>query len=130
MSTPPPPPTWWKGTYGSRGEVVARIGSNAAPDLAQWRQGNVKQQLAVRLTMPEAGRITDLGAWLRGVQGYGSIDVALMVWAWDGSTSDTNAILGRTNTRTISAASFALGSLQKQLWPLQAPVDLDAGAQF
>src|SRR5262245_61506669 len=80
--------------------------------------------------MPDDGQLTDLGAWLRGVQGYGSIDVALVVWAWDGSTGGTNAILGRTNTRTISAASFALGSLQKQTWPLQAPVKLAAGAQF
>jgi hypothetical protein len=109
---------------------VARIGSNAAPDLAQWREGNVQQQQAVRLTMPEHGLITHLGAYLRGVAGYGSISYRLCVWKWDGAVSDQNRLLGQSALKSSSSGTFALGSLIKYTWPLEEPVDLPAGAVF
>jgi hypothetical protein len=109
---------------------MAAIGSEAAPELAQWRSGNVKQQLAVRLTMPEHGLIHHIGAYLRGVAGYGSIAYRLCLWKWDGATSDTNRLLGQTALKSSSSGSFALGSLVKYTWPLEVPVDLPAGAIF
>jgi hypothetical protein len=109
---------------------VARIGSSVAPDLAQWRTGNVEQQLSGRFTMPVAGVITDLGAFLRGVTGYGSIDYCLCLWNWGGDVSSGNALLGQTAVHTSNAAAFAIGSLTRQTWPLLDPVELDAGDLF
>jgi len=109
---------------------VPRIGSAAAPDLAQWRQGALRQQLAQRLTMPEDGQITSVGAWLRGVSGYGSIAFRLVVWAWDGSVSGTNRVLGQSAQLSASAAAFAIGSLEKRTAALESPVELAAGSQF
>lgn len=107
---------------------MARIGSNAAPDLAQWRSGNIKQQLAVRLTVPENARITHLGAYLRGVSGYGSIAYRLCIWKWDGATSDTNRLLGQSALKSSPEAGFSLGNLTKYTWPLETAVVLPAGA--
>jgi hypothetical protein len=109
---------------------MARIGSNAKPDLAQWRTGNIKQQLATRLTVPENARITHLGAYLRGVSGYGSIDYRLCIWKWDGATSDTNRLLGQSALKNSPAAAFSLGNLTKYTWPLEAAVVLPAGANI
>jgi hypothetical protein len=109
---------------------VSRVGDRSAPDTAQYRVGNVSQQLAQRLTMPERGRISELGAWLRGVTGYGSIDYRLVLWRWDGSTGAPNTILGRTASHSSTAAAFDVGSLTQQTWPLEAPVDVDAGDEL
>jgi hypothetical protein len=109
---------------------MARLGDNSSPELATWRQGNIRQQAATRLTMPEAGRITHVGAWLRGVQGYGSLDYRLCVWKWDGATSDTNRLLGQSALKNTSAAAFSVGSLLKYTWPMEVAVELPAGANF
>jgi hypothetical protein len=109
---------------------MPRIGSNAAPDLAQWRYGGNKQQLSGRLTMPERGRITHVGAWIRGVSGYGSIAYRLCVWDWGGSVSSSNGLLGRSGLKSSTPAAFAIASLERVYWPLEVPVELDEGKNF
>jgi hypothetical protein len=109
---------------------VPRIGSNASPDLAQWRTGNVRQQLAQRLTVPERARITHLGAYVRGVSGYGAVDYRLCIWKWDGATSNTNRLLGQSALKSAPAAAFAVGSLTKVYWPLEVAVEQPAGSNI
>lgn len=86
--------------------------------------------MAGRLTFPGGGsRVLELGAYIRALSGFGSLDYRLCLWDWDGGVAQPNKLLGRTAIHTVSAAASAPENLLRVTWPLEAPVEVGQFAQ-
>jgi hypothetical protein len=92
------------------------------PQAVASRTDDTRQQLAVLLSMPEPGTIVELGAFLRGVAGKGSLDYRLC--AWDAASG---SLLGQSAPHNTSSGPVAVGSLVRQTWTLEEPLDVPAG---
>lgn len=109
---------------------MPRIGSTTAPADAHSRIGNYRQQNAYALTAPVACTVTSLGAYIKGLSGYGSISYRLCIWRNGGSPDVGNALLGQTALLTATAAALDPGNLDKVTHDLITPVELAAGDAF
>lgn len=99
---------------------MARLGLDDRPEVFEWHTEELNQQ-ANPLTVPERSRIITLGAWLRGVSGYGSVNYRLVVWNPNGT------VRAQTAGQSIGTAAVAVGNLLRVEHDLTAPLDVDAG---
>lgn len=97
------------------------IGPTDRPEVFEWHTDESNQQVN-RLTLPERMRITRLGAWIRGVSGYGDVNYKLCLW--DPSSGSLHA---QTASYSIGPAGVNVSNLTNVERDLSAPVELDAG---
>lgn len=100
------------------------VGFTDRPEAWEWWTATNGQTANV-LTMPERGRITKLGAWIRGVSGYGAADYRLVLWHPDG------AVWAQGPKETVSAAAAGSGpntsNLVKIEHEISDPPQIEAG---
>lgn len=101
------------------------VGTDSAPDLV-IAPGLGAAQSATLLEVPNDGRIIAVGSYIRALSGFGPLDYRLCVWDWNGSTSGTNKLLGKSAVRTVNAAASAPGNLLREVADLEEPVELSA----
>lgn len=73
--------------------------------------------------MPEAGRITRIGVWLRGKDA--SCSFRGVVW-----NSTRNTVLGQTALQTVSGAALSVGASLKYEVAVVTPFDVAAGSIY
>lgn len=96
-------------------------GFTAEPlDGAEWWGSGANNQHSTPIAMPEAGRITRIGVWLRGKDASCSFRGAV----WD---SARDSVLGQTGLQTASGAALAIGASQLHEAAVLAPFDVAAG---
>lgn len=100
-----------------------KAGSDSAPDLV-IAPGPPVYQAAGVVEVPAAARIFKVGTYIRSVSGFGNLDYRICVWAWSGSLTGVNRLLGRTAVRTVSPAATAPGNLLRQVGELEVPVEI------
>ena len=96
-------------------------GYSAEPSYgSEWWGSGVDNQHCTAVTMPEAGRITRIGVWLRGKDA--SCSFRGVVWS-----STRNSVLGQTALQTASGAALAVGASLKYEAAVATPFDVAAG---
>ena len=99
-------------------------GYTAEPDYgSEWWGSGVANQHCTAVTMPEAGRITRIGVWLRGKDA--SCSFRGVVW-----NSTRNTVLGQTALQTASGAALAVGASLKYEAAVATPFDVAAGTIY
>jgi hypothetical protein len=99
-------------------------GYTAEPDYgSEWWGSGVENQHCSAVTMPEAGRITRIGVWLRGKDA--SCSFRGVVW-----NSTRNTVLGQTALQTASGAALAIGASSKYEAAVTTPFDVAAGTIY
>lgn len=99
-------------------------GYTAEPDYgSEWWGSGVANQHCTAVTMPEAGRITRIGVWLRGKDA--SCSFRGVVWS-----STRNTVLGQTALQTASGAALAVGASLKYEAAVVTPFDVAAGTIY
>lgn len=90
---------------------------------SQWFGVGYANQHCGAVTMPEAGRITRIGVWLRGKDASCSFRAA--VWS-----SSRNTVLGQTALQTASGAALGLANCLKYEAAVVTPFDVAAGTIY
>src|SRR5574338_1053075 len=99
-------------------------GFTAEPDYgSEWWGSGADNQHCTAVAMPEAGRITRSGVWLRGKDA--SCSFRGVVW-----NSTRNAVLGQTAVQTASGAALAVGASLKYEAAVTTPFDAAAGTIY
>lgn len=99
---------------------MATIGNTNKQTWGQvWTGLNSQNQVAARITMPSAGTITRLGAWLAGKDTGAT--VRLCVW------NSSGTLLAQTNTFTATGRPFGTGNSDNYERDLQTPLDVNSG---
>lgn len=104
--------------------MATLIGNDAKPNGAGgWESwSSTYNQAAELLTMPERGRILQVGFWSAGVNQTASA----VACVWD----DAGVLLGQSAPTTMASQTPASGHVDKYVLDLVDPVELDAGVQF
>ena len=90
---------------------------------SEWWGSGVNNQHCTAVTMPEAGRITRIGVWLRGKDA--SCSFRGVVWS-----SSRDSVLGQTALQTASGAALAVGASLKYEAAVITPFDVAAGTIY
>jgi len=108
---------------GSTSTVTTTLGSTShVSDTAQAKTGNTDSHIATPLTMPRAGRITKVSAYLAGYGGSASCRNG--IWS---DVSGTGNLLRESATYTASSATFGNGNSDHYNETLTSPYSASSG---